>query len=88
MIYADDYTLLKVIPTKDLRLNAAAEINVDFCRIVDWERNWHIECEPLKTNSTCVSLKRDIEEHTPVFMNNVLIRESKVLSVLGFHFDT
>ena len=35
-----------------------------------------------------VSLKRDVEEHPPLSMNNVLIRESKVLSILGFHFDS
>ena len=34
--YADDSTLLKIIPTKDSRLNAAAKINADLCRIADW----------------------------------------------------
>ena len=34
--YADDSTLLKVIPTKDVRLNAAAKINAGLCRIADW----------------------------------------------------
>ena len=36
--YADDSTLLKVIPIKDLRLSAAAEINADLCSIADWGR--------------------------------------------------
>ena len=36
--YADNSTLLKVIPTKDLRLSAAIEINVDLCSIADWGR--------------------------------------------------
>ena len=36
MSYVDDSTLLKVIPTKDVRLNVAAEINADLCRIADW----------------------------------------------------
>ena len=35
--YADDSTLLKVIPTKDLRLSAAVEINADLCSITNWE---------------------------------------------------
>ena len=88
MSYADDSTLLKVIPTKDLRLSAAAEINADLCRVADWGRRWHIEFEPSKSNTICVSLKRDVEEYPPLFMNDVLIRESKVLSILGFHFDS
>ena len=48
--YVGDSTLLKVIPTKDLRLSAAIEINVDLCSIADWGRRWHIEFEPSKSN--------------------------------------
>ena len=88
MSYADDSTLLKVIPTKDLRLSAAVEINADLCSIADWGRRWHIEFEPLKSNAICASLKHDVEEHPPLFMNGMLIKESKVLSILGFHFDS
>ena len=32
--YAHDSTLLKVIPTKDLRLSAAVEINADLCTLL------------------------------------------------------
>ena len=39
-------------------------------------------------NALCVSLKHDVEEHPPLFMNGVLIEESMVLSILGFHFDS
>ena len=60
--YADDSTLLKVIPTKNLRLSGAAEINADLCRVADWGRRWHIEFEPSKSNTICVSLKCDVEE--------------------------
>jgi len=45
--YADDSTLLKIVPTKDLRLSA--EIKADLCRIADWGKVWHIEFEPLKS---------------------------------------
>ena len=88
MSYADDFTLLKVILTKDLRLSAADEINADFCSLADWGKRWHIEFEPSKSNALCVSLKCGVEEHPPLFMNGVLIKESKVLSILGFHFDS
>ena len=54
--YADDSTLLKVIPTKDLRLSASAEINADLCRIADWGKRWHIEFEPSKSPTICVCL--------------------------------
>ena len=44
--------------------------------------------KPSKSNSICMSLKCDIEEYPPLFMNNVLIRKPRVLSVLGFQFNT
>ena len=65
-------------------MSAAIEIRANLCSIADWERRWHIEFEPSKFNAICVSLKRDVEEHPPLFMNGVLIKESKVLSILGF----
>jgi len=37
--YADAYTMLKVVPTKDLRLSSAAEINADLSRIADWGKH-------------------------------------------------
>ena len=64
--YADDSTLLKVIPTKDLRLSAAAEINADLSRIAVWGKSYHIEFEPSKSATICVSLKHDVEEHPPL----------------------
>ena len=54
--YADDSMLLKVIPTKDLRLNTTVEINADLCRVANWGRQWHIEFEPSKSNAIYVSL--------------------------------
>ena len=81
-------TLLKVIPTKDLRLSAADEINADLCNLADWGKQWHIEFEPSKSNALCVPLKRGVEEHPSLFMNGVLIKVSKVLSILGFYFHS
>ena len=36
--YAEDSTLLKVNPTKYLKLIAAGETNADLCRTADWGR--------------------------------------------------
>ena len=63
--YADDSTLLKVILSKDLWVNAAAEINADLCRIVDWGRKLHFEFKPSKSNCICLSLKRDLKSIFP-----------------------
>ena len=65
-----------------------SEINTDLCSLADWGKRWYIEFEPSKSNALCVSLKHGVEEHPPLIMNGVLIKESKVLSILEFHFDS
>ena len=80
----DQKHIFNFVWPKDLRLSAAAEINADLCRVADWGGRWpwHIEFEPSKS-ILFVCLLSDIEEHPPLFMNDVLIKE---LKVLRFHF--
>ena len=85
--YADDSTLLKIVPSKEARKLAAEEINSDLNAIVCWGKKWHIEFEPAKSSSLCISLKRDLEDHPSLVMDGIPIKEAETLSVLGFHFD-
>ena len=65
LLVSYDSTLLKVIPTKGLRLSAAAKINVDLYRIADWGiLNFNLQS---LRNTVCVSLKCDVEEHPPLY---------------------
>ena len=85
--YADESTLLKIVPSKEARKLAAEEINSDLNAIVCWGKRWHIECEPAKSSALCISLKRDLEDHPSLVMDGTPIKEAETLSVLGFHFD-
>ena len=85
--YADDSTLIKVIPSKDDRIAAAAELNADLDRVYSWGQKWNINFEPDKCHSLCVSLKRDVELHPPLFMGALSITEVEVLKILGVHYD-
>ena len=85
--YADDSTLLKIAPSKEARKLAAEQINSDLNAIVCWGKRWHIEFEPAKSSALCISLKRDLEDHPPLVMDGIPIKEAETLSVLGFHFD-
>ena len=85
--YADDSTLIKVVPSKDDRIAAADEMNVDLVRICSWGRMWNINFEPAKCHSLCVSLKRDTDLHPPLFMATLPIEEVDVLKILGVYFD-
>ena len=83
-MYADDTTLVKVIPTKDNRNTAAIKINADLNRICLWGRKWIIIFEPDKCYSLCCLLKKDVALHRPLYMDALLIAEVDVLKSWGF----
>ena len=78
---------IKVIPLKDDRIAAADEMSADLGRIHSWGRKWNINFEPTKCHALCVSLKKDVGFHPPVFMDTLSIAEVDVLKVLGTYFD-
>ena len=73
--YADDHTLLKVIPLKEDRYRAADEINSDLAALSQFGKQWFIDFTPLKTKSLLVSLKQDTIDHPPLFLDNCPIVE-------------
>ena len=86
--YADDHTLLKVIPLKEDRHRAAEELNADLAALFQFGKQWFIDFAPSKTKSLLVSLNCDTTDHPPLFLNNCPIIEVSSLKVLGFVFDT
>jgi len=85
--YADDSTLLKATPTKDDRIAAAEELNADLRNVCSWGRRWSFYFEPNKCHSLCVSLKKDLDKHSPLFVDSLSIAEVDVLKILGIYFD-
>ena len=85
--YADDSTLIMVVPSKEDRIIAADEMNADLARIHLWGQMWNVNFEPAKCHSLCVSLKRDITLHPPLFMATLPIKEVDVLKILGIYFN-
>ena len=49
-----------------------------------WGKRWHIEFEPAKSSTLCISLKRDLQDHPSLVMD---VKEAETISVLVFHFD-
>ena len=82
--YCDDSTLLKAVLSREARKLAAKEIISDLNAVVYWGKRWHIEFEPAKSSTLCISLKQD---HPSLVMDGIPIKEAEILSVLGFHFD-
>ena len=85
--YADDSTLIKVVPSKEDRITVADEMNADLARIYSWGLLRNINFEPAKCHSLCVSLKRDTDLHPHLFMATLPIEEVDALKILGVYFD-
>ena len=88
--YADDHTLLKIIPDKSDRVTAASQLNEDLEAISQFGKIWQITFAPSKTFSLLISLKRDLlpNPHPPLTMDGTIIPESNSIKVLGFKFDS
>ena len=88
MQYKLVYTLLKIIPQKSDHYNAAAQINTDLNALCQFGCPWSIEFAPHKTLSVIISLKTDVSEHPPLFLNDYSISEVNSTNILGFTFDS
>ena len=76
---------MQVVPSKVARDLTAREINFDLNALVCWGKKWHIK--PAKSSALCISLKRDLQDHPSLVMDDIPIVEVETLSVLGFRFD-
>ena len=89
--YADDHTLLKIIPDKSERVTAASRLNDDLEEISQFGKLWQIRFAPKnKTFSLLISLKRELfpSPHPSLTMDGTIIPETSSIKVLGFHFDS
>ena len=85
--YADDHTLLKIIPDKSDRFTAASQMNEDLQAISQLGKTWHIKFAPTKTFSLLISLKHDLL-YPPLIMDDTVIPETSSIKALGFTFDS
>ena len=81
--YADDHTLLKIIPYKSDRVTAASQLNDDLEAISQFGKIWQVRFVPNKTFSLLISLKRDLlpSPHPPLTMDNTIIPETIPIKV-------
>ena len=86
--YADDHTLLTIIPNKVNRITAAANLNANLAALCEYGHHWNIKFAPHKTFSLLISLKSDISNHPPLLLNETYIPEVSSVRILGFLFDS
>ena len=63
--YADDATLLAVVPSSNGRAVISDSLNRDLARISEWCRLWGMKMDPNKTQSMIVSRSRILQPQHP-----------------------
>ena len=64
--YADDSTLMAVVPSPGARVTVAESLNHDFVRVNVWCALWGMKLNASKTNTMIVSRSRTMHPQTPL----------------------
>ena len=87
--YADDATLLSVVPSPDLRPSVSESLNRDLKKINDWCKRWGMKLNPRKTQSMIVSRSRTVNPlHPELLIDNVPLTTDDSFKILGVNFDS
>ena len=87
--YADDATLISVIPSPDQRQMFSDSVNRDLARINNWCTLWGMKLNPNKTQSMIVSRSRTLyPNHPDLLINGVVLSTCDSFKILGVLFDS
>ena len=86
--YADDATLLAVVPSPDMRSVISDSLNRDLAKISEWCKLWGMKMNPNKTQSMIVRRCRTFQPQLPdLFIDNVPLTTSHSFKILEITFD-
>ena len=86
--YADDATLLAVVPSPAMRTEVSDSLNRDLLKISSWCKNWGMKMNPTKTQSMIVGRSRTIlPSHPDLLIDNVPLITNNSFKILGVLFD-
>ena len=87
--YADDATLIAVIPSPGQRQLVSQSMNRDLAKISDWCSLWGMKLNPNKTQSMIVSRSRTLYPNHPDFIiNNAVLNTCESFKILVVLFDS
>ena len=86
--YADDATLIAVVPSPNMRCAVAESLNRDLARIGAWCGTWGMKLNPLKTQTMVVGRSRTRDPpHPSLCINGVSLDTYDSFKILGVTFD-
>ena len=83
-LFADDTSLCLIVEHSG---TAALCLNNDPQTITDWEHNWFITVNPLKTQSLTISRKINKPYHPPLYMSGIQINEVNSHKHIGIYLS-
>ena len=86
--YADDSTLMAVVPSPGARVPLAKSLNRDLVRVNAWCDLWGMKLNESKTKTMIVSRSRAMHQQSPpLTIDGTVLKESDDLDILGVTFD-
>ena len=86
--YADDSTLMAVVPSPGIRVAVEESLIRDLGRVSEWCDLWGMKLNASKTKTMMVSRSRTMHPHSPpLTIGGTVLKESDDLVILGVTFD-
>ena len=87
--YADDSTLIAVVPSPGVRVTVAESLNRDLVRVNAWCDLWGMKLNASKTKTMIVSRSRTMHpQPPPLTIDGTVLKESVDHDILGVTFDS
>ena len=87
--YADDSTLIAVVPSLGLRVAVAESLSRDLVKVNEWCDIWGIKLNASETKNMIVSRSRTMHSQSPALtIDGTVLKESDDLVILGVTFDS
>ena len=87
--YADDSTLMAVVPSPGVRVAVAESLIHDLGRVSEWFDLWGMKLTVTKTKAMIVSRSRAVHpQSSPLTIGGTVLKESDDLVILGVTFDS
>ena len=86
--YADDSTLIAVVPSPGVRVAVAESLIRDLGRVSEWFDLWGMKLNVSKTKTMIVSRSQTMHPQSPpLTIGGTVLKESDDLVILGVTFD-
>ena len=87
--YADDFTLMAVVPSPGVRVAVAESLIRNLGRVSEWCELWGMKLNASKTKTMIVSRFRTMHPQSPpLTIGGTILKESDDLVILGVTFDS